>query len=239
MYGGNQPPAGYPLWSFYAWFFTKLLPLSNIAWRIGVYSAVAGALACGVIALIVSRGSAMLLEGMAEFRRLPAKEETWLRVTCSAVAGMALGFHGAFWGQAVIVESDALAMLLFATVLCLLMRWVYAPEQNRWLCAASLPFIVLFRKPSPGGDLFFTMAVAIGLTLLAERLGFLPDILTTIVQGYALRPILFLVGVAAAFVSLEMIIPHAAYLPTGGLFARPACCWRSRSRFTSACRLLQ
>ena len=32
MYGGNQPPAGYPLWNLYAWLFTKIIPFSNIAW---------------------------------------------------------------------------------------------------------------------------------------------------------------------------------------------------------------
>ena len=34
----------------WAWVFTKLLPFSNIAWRVAVSCAAAGALACGVIA---------------------------------------------------------------------------------------------------------------------------------------------------------------------------------------------
>src|SRR5438876_1061364 len=100
-YAGVAHPPGYPLWTLYAWVFTKLLPFSNIAWRVAVSSAVAGALTCGVIALSVSRGSAMLLEGLTGFRRLPPKEEAWLRVVCGGVAGMGFGFHGVFWGLAV------------------------------------------------------------------------------------------------------------------------------------------
>src|SRR5438874_627921 len=63
MYGGVAHNPGFPLWTIYAWLFTKLLPFSNIAWRVAVSSAVAGAFACGVIALIVSRSGRMIVEG--------------------------------------------------------------------------------------------------------------------------------------------------------------------------------
>src|SRR4051812_27825595 len=54
-YVGIGPPAGFPAWTLYAWLWTKLLPFSNIALRISVGSAVAGALACGNLALLTSR----------------------------------------------------------------------------------------------------------------------------------------------------------------------------------------
>src|ERR1700722_11902971 len=54
MYAGVPHPPGFPLWTIYAHLFT-LLPYSNIAWRVSVSSAVAGAFACGLIALLVSR----------------------------------------------------------------------------------------------------------------------------------------------------------------------------------------
>src|SRR5262245_49104430 len=56
MYAGVPHPPGYPVWTIYTWFFTKILPFSNIAWRVAMASAVAGAVACGLIALVVSRG---------------------------------------------------------------------------------------------------------------------------------------------------------------------------------------
>src|SRR5690349_15720581 len=62
FYAGVPHPPGYPVWTIYSWLFTKLVPISNIAWRVGLSSAVAGAFACGLIALMTSRGSSMILE---------------------------------------------------------------------------------------------------------------------------------------------------------------------------------
>src|SRR5882762_7371319 len=50
MYAGIPHPPGYPVWTVYAWLFT-LLPVSNIAWRVALSSAVAASVACGLIAL--------------------------------------------------------------------------------------------------------------------------------------------------------------------------------------------
>src|SRR5436190_8371176 len=56
FYAGVPHPPGYPVWTVYTWFFTRLVPISNVAWRVALSSAVAGALACGLIGLMVSRG---------------------------------------------------------------------------------------------------------------------------------------------------------------------------------------
>ena len=50
--------------------FTELVPISNVAYRVALSSAFAGALGCGLIALMVSRGSSMILEGIADFKAL-------------------------------------------------------------------------------------------------------------------------------------------------------------------------
>ncbi len=92
MYAGVPLPPGYPLWTIYARLFIWLLPFSNIAWRVAVSSAVAGALACGMIALMVARGGAMIVEGIPEFNRTKPGEVRALRVVSGCVAGMALGF---------------------------------------------------------------------------------------------------------------------------------------------------
>ena len=57
MYAGVPHPPGYPMWTIYSWGFTKILPFSNIAWRVAVSSAVAAALSCGLLALMISRGT--------------------------------------------------------------------------------------------------------------------------------------------------------------------------------------
>jgi hypothetical protein len=189
-YGGVPHPPGFPLWTWYAWLFTKLLPFSNIAWRAAVSSAAAGALTCGVIALIVSRGGALLLDSLNQIKRLPIQEERRLRLVCGFVAGLGFGLERAFWAHAVIVETTTLAVLLFSLVICLLLRWVYVPEQRRFLylavlsyglalsvncslaaAAPFLPFILLFRQPALGRDIFFAIALIVGGAMLPQLFG--------------------------------------------------------------------
>ena len=225
MYAGVQSPPGNPVWTLYAWLFTWLLPFSNIAWRVAVSSAVAGALTCGVVALMVSRGSAAMLEEVRGFKRLSARDEASLRVVCGAVAGMALGFHRVLWSQAVIVESTALGLLLFSIVLCLLLRWVQDPELNRYLYAAfftyglavtvnlslaaaspGLLWVILFRKPSLGRDLFFAAALCLFATLLLRTLGVLPQFVAEATQLEGFRKVYLVVGIGTGLVCALMTL---------------------------------
>lgn len=195
-YAGVPFPPGYPVWTIYAWVFTWLLPWSNIAWRVAMSSAVAGALTCGLIALITSRGVRSILDGGADLRRLSPKSEQALRVVCGGVAGLAFGLDRAFWRMAVIAEVWPLTILLLVAVLCLLMRWMHTPDRRGWLYVAALVygltltnsqalavagpglvFVVLLRAPALGRDLFCAAAVLLGLALVARALGLLPEVL--------------------------------------------------------------
>ena len=177
-YGGVSSPPGYPLWTLLAWVFTKLLPFSNIAWRVAVSSAAAGALACGVIALMVSRGGRAILDQRPNIKRLKPKEEKWLRAICGYVAGMVFGLNGAFWPEVVVVAVWPLSILLLCIVLCLLMRWSFQPERKRYLYAAALvygllltnsqiefafapaiPFLVMSGNRKAGRDLFLVAGI--------------------------------------------------------------------------------
>src|SRR6266481_941836 len=129
-YGGVAHPPGFPLWTLYAWLFTRLLPFSNIAWRVAVSSAVAAALACGVIALMVSRGGWLLIDALTGLRRLAPKDQNLLCAVSGCVAALGFAFDGAFWRNAVIVETWALSLWFFALALCFLMQWIYAPTRK-------------------------------------------------------------------------------------------------------------
>src|SRR6185503_847011 len=100
-----------PVWTLYSLLFTVLFPVSNIAFRVAVSSAVAGAFACGLVALMVSRGSSMMIEGIAFFKTLDKRLENGLCGVAGFVAGMLLGFNGFMWSQAVIVEVYTLSVL--------------------------------------------------------------------------------------------------------------------------------
>ena len=67
-YAGIPHPPGYPFWAIYSWFWTAILPIGNVAWRVEVGESFGIAMGCGMLALMVSRGSSMLIEGIEELR---------------------------------------------------------------------------------------------------------------------------------------------------------------------------
>lgn len=139
-WAGVPHPPGYPVWTLYTWLFTKLVPFSNVAWRVALSSAVASALSCGLIALLVSRGSSMMMESIAALKEMDRKKESVICVVTGLVAGLLMGFNGYMWSQAVIVEVYTLSVLSLMLTLACLLRWIYAPHQLRYLYYAMFFF---------------------------------------------------------------------------------------------------
>ncbi len=161
-YGGVAYPPGFPAWTIYSWAFSKLLPFSNIAWRMAVGSAFAVAVMCGLVALMVSRGGLMLLEGRATFASWNRKEQDRLRVVCGWVAGMVLGLSTPAWREAVIVDIWTFGNMLFTIVLCLLMRWSFEPARRKHLYWA----LFVFGLSLTGNQEFIVIAPAVLLWVL-------------------------------------------------------------------------
>ncbi|HEX5222095.1 MAG TPA: DUF2723 domain-containing protein [Verrucomicrobiae bacterium] len=136
LYAGIPHPPGYPVWTVYTWLWANFLPFNNIAWRVALGEATAGAFACGLLGLLVSRGSSMLMEGIAELKSIGRQWESAICVVSGFVAGLLLGFNGYMWSQSVIVEVYSFSVLSLVAVLLFLLRWVYAPHQNRYLYLA-------------------------------------------------------------------------------------------------------
>ena len=78
----HQP--GYPIWSLLAWFFQwvfgfiKYNGYSNPAWGVSLMSACFGALAAGLLAMIISHSSRRMLDGLEERKPLERKNYFWL-----------------------------------------------------------------------------------------------------------------------------------------------------------------
>jgi hypothetical protein len=145
-----------------------------------------------LVALMVSRGGKMLLENSPRFARRSLAEQNLMRIVCGCVAGLALGFSVPVWQKAVIVDIWTFGMLMFTIVVCLLMRWVAAPEQRQYLCRAFLVFgmlltgnwelmllmpalllVVVIGDEKIGRDLFLGTLMVLFLGWLAIKLGFL------------------------------------------------------------------
>jgi thioredoxin-like negative regulator of GroEL len=129
FYAGIPHPPGYPLW-------TVVLPIKNVAWRVALGEATSGALAAGLLALLVSRGSALLIEGIAALKQTPSQWQHRICICSGFVAGLLLGFNGFMWSQSVIVEVYSFSVASLMLVLLCLLRWIYAPHRRGYLYLA-------------------------------------------------------------------------------------------------------
>ncbi|MEN9572784.1 MAG: hypothetical protein RL514_639 [Verrucomicrobiota bacterium] len=174
MYAGVPHPPGYPVWTLFTWLICELVPFYNIAWRVALASAICGAVGCGIIGLMVSRGSAMIIEGFESLKGIEPKVRNAICVVSGYVGGMVMAFNGYLWSQSVIVEVYAISVLSLVLMLGSLMRWMHAPHQSRYLWWASfwlgicftnhqtllvavlgLQVAVLARDAKTGRDVFF------------------------------------------------------------------------------------
>ena len=169
FYAGVPHPPGYPVWTLYTWLFTVLVPISNIAYRVALSSAVSGALSCALLALIVSRGSSMMLEGITGMKQIEKRWEDGLCLVAGFVAGCLLGFNGFMWRQAVIVEVYVFSVLSLMLLLCALLRWMYAPHQLRYLYLAFFWFGICITNHQT--LIVAAMGLEVAILMAAPRLG--------------------------------------------------------------------
>jgi hypothetical protein len=106
-FNGVAHPPGYPLYTFLAHLATYL-PFGSVAWRVHLFSALCGALACAFL----WRFARQLLDS-----RLYA-----------FVAALAFGFSGTFWSQSIVAEVYSLNMLLLAALLSLCAAYARDPR---------------------------------------------------------------------------------------------------------------
>jgi tetratricopeptide (TPR) repeat protein len=141
MYAGIPHPPGYPVWTIYSWLWTVLLPMGNMAWRVSVGEAFAGATACGILALMVSRGSSMFVEGIEELKSMAGKWENAICLVAGVVAGLLMGLDGFMWRESIVVNRIAVfSVPWFLLMLACLLRWIYAPHQYRFAYLAAFVF---------------------------------------------------------------------------------------------------
>jgi tetratricopeptide (TPR) repeat protein len=144
FYAGIPHSPGYPVWTLYTWLWTVLVPFKNIAWRVALGEATSGALAAGLLGLLVSRGSSLLIEGIEELKAMAGR---WQRAICMVsgfAAGMLLGYNGFMWSQSVIVEVYSFSVLSLMIVLLCLLCWMYSPQRRRYLYCSLFFFGLCF-----------------------------------------------------------------------------------------------
>ena len=146
-YLGVPHPPGYPIWSLLTWAFQWVFHSvtyhghPNPAWAVNFFSAFAGALACGILALLVSRSGIDLLHGLKkENAVLGEKTERLFCAAAGVSSGLLLAFSQGMWSQAVIAEVYTLNILFQTAVLLFLYRWMTEPDHPKPLLLMAFAF---------------------------------------------------------------------------------------------------
>lgn len=167
-YAGVPHSPGYPIWTIYTWLFT-LIPISNIAFRVAFASAFSGACSCALLALMVSRGSTMIIKGIDALKDIKEDNQKAIAGVSGWVAGMLFGFNGFMWSQAVIVEVYTLSIFSLMGVFVCLMRWMYLPHERKYLYWALFLFGICFNNHQ--SLIVAAIGIEIGIAAANPRLG--------------------------------------------------------------------
>ena len=195
-YLGVPHPPGYPIWTLVTWFFQWIFHWvtynghPNPAWSVGLSSAVAGAGACALLALLISRSGADLLRSIPALTdKVGFRTENLLCLVAGVSGGLLLAFSPVLWSQSVIVEVYSLNALFQMGVLLLIYMWMCRPKSDNLLYLAAFLFglgltnhqTLLFLGLALGvavamkdSDLFRDFAVAaavVGVVFVAATLG--------------------------------------------------------------------
>lgn len=192
-YLGVPHPPGYPIWSLLTWFFQWVFHgvtfhgHPNPAWAVNLFSAVSGAAACGVIALLISRSGMDLLRSLAkESRLLGEKTESLFCSVAGISGGLLLAFGQGMWSQSVIAEVYSLNIFFQSLVLVFLYRWMSEPGNAKWLLLCAFAFGLGITNHQ---TLMF-MGLAIAIAVLFNDL----DIFQKKYLGFTLGALVALVG---------------------------------------------
>ncbi len=146
-YLGVPHPPGYPIWTLVTWFFQWIFHWvtynghPNPAWSVGLASAVAGAAACALLALLVSRSGADLLRSIPALTdKIGFRTENVLCAAAGISGGLLLAFSPVLWSQSVIVEVYSLNALFQMGVLLLIYMWMCRPKNDALLYVAAFLF---------------------------------------------------------------------------------------------------
>jgi hypothetical protein len=116
---GISHPTGYPLYLLLGWFWSRLLPWGDVAFRMNLFSALWGGITVGLLYLV----------GLLVLARAKLKP-SYLRRGLSALAVLAFAASRTFWSQAIIAEVYTFHTFFVALTLLLLLLWAERKDKR-------------------------------------------------------------------------------------------------------------
>jgi tetratricopeptide (TPR) repeat protein len=145
-YLGVPHPPGYPSWTVLVWLFARIFSFvkymgqPNPAWGIALASAVCGAGAAGVTAMLICKsGRDMLRESNGSFHQTSETTQNAISFVSGIACSLLFAFSPVTWSQAVIAEVYSLNALFLAFIFLFTYRWMRQPD-NRMLYIIAFTF---------------------------------------------------------------------------------------------------
>jgi hypothetical protein len=221
---GVAHPPGFPLWVMLA-HLASLLPCGNVAVRVNFSSALFGALACGMLALVVMELMitvsclipAKRTKKSGQQTKSAQESKTGLLVIAPALgAGLLLAFSRTLWSYATITEVYALNTFLILIIFFLMLRWRRRIVADRQRNAVSVKAARITSANTAHDAFLYIAAFVFGLALGDHHVTVgltLPAIAVMVFRTENLRFFLGRRLIYAGLISIAGLVAVYSYLP--------------------------
>ena len=164
---GVPHPPGYPLWALLGYIWSHVfVPFGNPAWRVGTLSAVTGGLTVGVMTLMMTRSTRVLLRALPWGKDIDDALLHWIALFVGVSSSLLFGFNRGVWLWACVSEMRVLNAFSFVLIACTFFAWMIQPQRRGFLYATLLIFGLSMTNHQTVG----VMALALVAGTLAEGL---------------------------------------------------------------------
>jgi len=138
---GVPHPPGYPLWALLSFIWSHaIVPFGNPAWRIGLMSVFTGGLVVGVMTLMMTRSTRVLLHALPWAKSIEERLLHWIALAVGASSALLFGFNRGVWLWASVSEMRVLNVFSFVLIGCTFFAWLIQPKRKGFLYATLLIF---------------------------------------------------------------------------------------------------
>ena len=138
---GVPHPPGYPLWAFLGYIWSHfIIPFGNPAWRIGMMSVFTGGLTVGVMTLMMTRSTRVLLHTLPWSKKIDDRLLHWIALSVGTSTSLLFGFNRGVWLWASVSEMRVLNAFSFILIACFFFAWMVQPRRKGFLYASLLTY---------------------------------------------------------------------------------------------------
>ena len=164
---GVPHPPGYPLWALLGYIWSHVVvPFGNPAWRIGTMSVFTGGLTVGIMTIMMTRSTRVLLHALPWAKDIEESLLHWIALMVGISTSLLFGFNRGVWLWACVSEMRVLNAFSFVLIACTFFAWLIQPQRKGFLYATLL----IFGLSMTNHQTVAVMALALVAGTLAEGL---------------------------------------------------------------------